>query len=73
MPHCTPLENLQPFGHPMLYRVTITTQRWKLQASMWLARPSSLRTLARREREVVEPSSLAVPEQAANADDLVDT
>jgi hypothetical protein len=39
---------------------------------MWLARPSSLRTMARREREVVEHSSPAVPEQAANADDLVE-
>ena len=43
------------------------------RASMRLARPSSLRTVARREREVVEHSSPAIPEQEANADDLVDT
>jgi hypothetical protein len=45
----------------------------EVQASGWSARPTSLRTMARREREVLERSSPRRPEQAANADDLVDT
>jgi hypothetical protein len=70
----TPVENLfNPSATYMLYRVTVTTQRWKQRASRWLARPSSLRTVARREGEVDEHSSPAVSEQAANADALVDT
>jgi hypothetical protein len=40
---------------------------------MRLARPSSLRIVARREREVVEHSSPAIPEEEAHADDLVDS
>ena len=39
---------------------------------MRLARPSSLRIVAHREREVVEHSSPAVPEHVPNADDVVD-
>jgi hypothetical protein len=57
----------------MLYRVTVTTRRREVQASGWSARPSSLRTMARREREVLERSSPRRPEQAANANNLVDT
>ena len=70
----TPLGNLfNPSATAMLYRVTVTRQRWKLRASMRLARPSSLRIVARREREVVEHSSPAIPEEEAHADDLVDS
>jgi hypothetical protein len=57
----------------MLYRVTVSARRRAVRASGWSARPSSLRTMARREREVLERSSPRRPEHAANADDLVDT
>jgi hypothetical protein len=68
----TPLRTSQPFGHFRALSGHSHDAASETRAFMWLARPSSLRTMARREREVVEHSSPAVPEQAADADDLVE-